>query len=921
MSQQHESDAVGCRFHPLVVCVALFLLALPVDGFGQTHDDPFDDGHDWQQDTRAPSIDPMFGLIEGLQTRPAAPPTVLDDLKTPSGVPTLLRFDALPEPATRDRLASAGITVEWAEGQPSLGHIYSAVVPLDVVDLLSQIEGLQRAEVARRPGQLRPMSRSTDVIDLPRPTSRRHLPAGDGVTVAMIDSPVDVLHPAFFYPDGAVHPWRDVDGDGDLTLGVDGIDLDDSGTIEDDERLRLVEGATQTVDGGISGDDGTFDIRRDWLYVDTNRDRLRNVGTAADFEESDPAYGEPLFVWDDVDGDGRTDPAERLVGLNTSKIQYMRTNTDTYRRGRNMVQASETPWYSYSNHGTAVAGILAGDDPRFHDAAGLAPASDLLVYGRNRGELENSAKHLEALRDALDRDADVVLHEWSNPFFRPLDGSTNLDYAIEEAHRNGIPQVVPVGNLNQSGKNIVRDVSAGTNTRLRFDQPGRVETSNGSTSVHELFGILQWSTSETRTVSLQSPSGDSVEITLDGDADSADLPIENSTLRSTFDTTRRGTQYFTFILTANNPEVTIEPGTWLFETTAPASNTRIVGRISDRHTGWSRGVGWKESTPDESTASYPAASEGAIGVGAMAARPVADIPKLRRFSGRGPFLRGDQGVDLVAPDNPYVPSPSSGPLSADGENVWYSTFGGTSGAAPHVAGALAILREFKPDSDGRALVDTLLSSAARQELSPAPAEFPANTWGYGRLTMQNLVPGTSGGFNARPHASVEVKRERQDVILDASASQDPDGDPVEFRYDVNYDGDWDTGWIGRSQYTFRAEPAPGGTRVARIAVRDARGAEDGEVVEFSVPDSNPDDPGDTDVGDSDADTGPDAGNSNGDTGLDAAPTELGDLGNNRPPPSSGCSAGMSDGPTPFRIDFGVLLLMALGAGMRQLKRR
>ena len=918
MSQQHDSDTGGYRFHPLVVCVALVMLTLPVDGLGQTHDDPFDDGQDWQQEAPAPSIDPMFGLIDRLQTRPAAPPTVLDDLKTPSGVPTLLRFDTLPDPATRDRLASAGITVEWAEGQPSLGHIYSAVVPLDAVEILSTIDGLQRAEVARRPGQLRPMSTSTEAVGLPRPTSRSRVPAGEGVTIAMIDSPVHVLHPAFFHPDGAVHTWQDVDGDGELTLGVDGIDLDGSGTIEDDERLRLVEGATRTLDGDISGDDGTFDIRRDWLYVDTNRDRLRNVGTSAGFDESDPAYGEPLFVWDDLDGDGQTDPNERLVGLNTSKIRHMRTDTGTYRRGDNMIQAGET---SASFHGTAVAGILASDNPRFHDAAGLAPASDLLVYGRDRSDLENSAEHLQALRDALDREADVVLHEWSNPFFRPLDGSTNLDYAIENAHRNGVPQVVPVGNLNQSGKNIVRDVSAGTTTRLPFQQPGRVNTGDGSRAVHEIFGILQWSTSETRTVSLQSPSGEKVEITLNRDADSADLPIENSTLRSTFETTRRGTQYFAFILTADDPEVTIAPGTWLFRTTAPASNTRIIGRISDRHTGWSQGVGWQESTSNESTASYPAASEGAIGVGAMAARPTPDIPKLREFSGRGPFLRGDHGVDLVAPDNPYAPNPSRGPLSADGENVWYSAFGGTSGAAPHVAGALAILREFNPGSDGRALVDTLFSSAARQGLSPAPAEFPANTWGYGRLTMQNLVPGTMGGFNARPHASVEVQREQQDVILDASASQDPDGDPVEFRYDVNYDGDWETGWIGRSQYTFRAEPAPGGMRVARVAVRDARGAEDGEVVEFSVPDSNPTDPGDTDVGDSDADTGPDAGNSNGDAGLDTGPTELGDLGNDRPPPSSGCSAGTSDGSTPFRIDFGVLLLMALGAGMRHLKRR
>jgi MYXO-CTERM domain-containing protein len=910
------------------MCVALLLLVLPTTGLSQTHDDPFDDGPspcvaagECTQRDQVPSIDPMFGLIESLQSRPASPPTVLDELTVDGGVSTLLRFERYPTADARQRLAEAGIIVDWAEGQPRLGDVYEAIVPLSSVDVLSTLEGLQRAEVARRPGQLSPLTQSTDAMGLPEPSSRSRMPAGEGVTIAMIDSPVDIMHPSFFRADGTVYPWTDVNGDDALTPGVDGIDLDDSGSIEDDERLRLLEGATQTDDGDVDGDDGAFDIRRDWLYLDTNNDRIRNAGPSAGYDESDPTYGEPLFVWDDVDGDGRTDPAERLVALDSSKIRRMVTDSTTYRRGDNLFEAGDIPWYDLSRHATAVAGILAADDPRYHNAAGLAPESDLLVYGRNRGNLENSARHLQALRDALDRDADVVLHEWSNPFFRPLDGSTNLDHAIESAHEDGVPQVIPVGNLNESGKNIVRDVTAGTITRLPFQQPGRVDVGSNSRAVHELFGILQWSTSETREVSLQSPSGDLVEITLDDTADSSALSIENSTLRIVFETTAAGTQYFAFILTADNPEVAIAPGTWLFRTTAPASNTKIIGRISDRHTGWSEGVGWQEPTSNESTASYPAAADGAIGVGAMAARPTPDIPTLRGFSGRGPFLRGDHGVDLVAPDNPYTPSPSNGPLSAQGQNVWYQAFGGTSGAAPHVAGALAILRDFNPGADGRALVDTLFSSAARQGLSPSPDEFPANTWGYGRLTLQNLVPGAMSGFNNRPVASVDVLRDGDNVILDASESQDPNDDPIEFRYDVNYDGQWETGWVGRAQYTFEAEPAPGGRRIARVAVRDARGAEDGDIVEFTVEDSDPSDPGDTDVSTSDPDTGLDAGNSDSDAGLDAGPTELGDLDPNARPPSAGCSAGTPDGSTPLRIDLAALLLVALGAGMRQYKRR
>lgn len=126
------------------------------------------------------------------------------------------------------------------------------------------------------------------------------------------------------------------------------------------------------------------------------------------------------------------------------------------------------------------------------------------------------------------------------------------------------------------------------------------------------------------------------------------------------------------------------------------------------------------SGPGAATTRVPASYENALGVGATTS---ADA--IASFSSRGPSPGGPTfPIDLRKPD-----------LSAPGQLVrssipggGYDSWNGTSMAAPHVAGTVALMLEGNPSLDVDAIRTQLLASAA--DLGTAGYDYD---FGYGRL--------------------------------------------------------------------------------------------------------------------------------------------------------------------------------------------
>jgi len=178
------------------------------------------------------------------------------------------------------------------------------------------------------------------------------------------------------------------------------------------------------------------------------------------------------------------------------------------------------------------------------------------------------------------------------------------------------------------------------------------------------------------------------------------------------------------------------------------------------------------------------------------------------YSSQGPTNDGRTKPDLVAPDNVTT---GTSP---------YTTFPGTSGSAPHAAGAAALLLSQQPTLSEPALRSLLLSNTI-------PMGGSSNVYGNGRLFLQapttNQPPTAVFSYFPSPPTAGSL------VSFNGSASSDVDGVVVGYQWDFNGDGSADA--IGVSTtYTFPAA----GTYQVRLTVTDDDGASATQTQPISV---------------------------------------------------------------------------------------
>jgi len=197
----------------------------------------------------------------------------------------------------------------------------------------------------------------------------------------------------------------------------------------------------------------------------------------------------------------------------------------------------------------------------------------------------------------------------------------------------------------------------------------------------------------------------------------------------------------------------------------------------------------------------PSNASNVIAVGALGHSQYTTGP-IQPYSSQGPSNDGRAKPDLVAPD-----SVTTGTSP-------YTTFPGTSGAAPHVSGAAALLLSQTP---------TLSEFALRaQLLSQTVPMGSANVYGNGRLSLQaptgaNLAPTASFVYSPTAPTTGSV------VAFGAGTSSDPDGSIVLYEWD--YDGDGITDATGMT--VNRAFSS--GTYSIRLTVTDNDGASDTQI--------------------------------------------------------------------------------------------
>ncbi len=506
-----------------------------------------------------------------------------------------------------------------------------------------------------------------------------------------------------------------------------------------DQSLPLVGAktlhATSPVDRGKGNLLGVVDTGIDYDHLDFRVDRDDSVPG----EESSRIY----FIWDQTD-DFSGPPAGYSYGSEYGKSEIEEDILAGDGPNSGLVREKDL-----IGHGTHVAGIAAGDGSSSSEGyIGMAPASSLIAVKTNF----STASIIDGLHYIADKASDlggmdVVSNLSLGTQLGPHDGTSLFESAIDELVTKDHLIACSAGNSGNRKIHHGPDLSGGDRRTFTVSIPGYTPL-EGTADYVSLDGY--YAPRGNLEVQVIGPNGDSTAPVERGQGDSFALSGGSVLISNGPSTLNGDNEIYVRIgdLEYPNPP---QPGEWTVRIRAIFGARLDLWVAANLLGNESRDVEFLHGD-SEMTIAEPGNGEEVVTVGSFNSKnnwgtySVGGYPvgELTSFSSKGPTRDGRTKPDLVAPGAWVVSSLSeSASVSqylevSDGKH-W--ALAGTSMAAPHVAGAAALVWYAAPELLAGE-VGRLLTKRANGQGGVSP-----NTeWGWGKLDAKASVYGS--GFSS-----------------------------------------------------------------------------------------------------------------------------------------------------------------------------
>jgi len=439
--------------------------------------------------------------------------------------------------------------------------------------------------------------------------------------------------------------------------------------------------------------------------------------THADFRNQD-GTSRILYIWD------------QMVGGNPPYGFRHGTEYDNQQLNiaLNTAQPFEiVPSYDVVGHGTAVAGIAAGNGRSSGGREkGVAPEASLIIVKLGYRGFESFARTTEIMRAfkyILDKAEELAMPVAINLSFGTNDGSHD-GRSLFETYINAVVQrwktviVVAAGNEGTAAHHFSGEIARTQTVDVNFVIAEHLTS---------LYFTMWKHFSDIMTLELILPSG-STTGTIDSSQQLTEKSLDGVSIRVYYDqpTHYNEDQEISFQIMAQ--EATIPQGLWRLRINGVEI---VVGRFDIwLPTEEEIGAGTAFTEPDpEITLTIPSTAINVISVGGYNGA----LDSVAQFSGRG-FTRNNiyEKPDLTAPAVGIISTRVGG---------GYDSFTGTSMAAPFVTGSTALMMEWGIILGNDAFlygqrIKAFLKKGARRN---AGISYPNPIWGYGVLCLKDSM--------------------------------------------------------------------------------------------------------------------------------------------------------------------------------------